>query len=58
MRDVEEFVDFETKFKKELIFSLKHFLFDVVVLVRVEFEFFNGANALIHLNIMRDTLKI
>jgi hypothetical protein len=58
MRDIEEFVDFEAEFEKELILSLQHFLFDVVVLVRVEFEFFDGANALIHLNKMRVTLKI
>jgi hypothetical protein len=36
MRDVEKFVDFEAEFKQELIFSLQHFLFDVIVLVRVE----------------------
>lgn len=58
MRDIEEFVDFEAEFEKELILSLQHFLFDVVVLVRVEFEFFDGVNALIHLNKMRVTLKI
>ncbi len=57
MRDVKEFVDFEAKFEKKLIFGMEDFLFHVVVLVRVEFQLFNRTNALIHLNIKIDTLK-
>lgn len=51
MGDVEKFVDFEAKFKEDLILSVENFLFHVVVFVGVEFELLDWANAFVHLKI-------
>ncbi len=54
--DVEEFVDFEAKFKQYLILSIENFLFHVIVFVRVEFQLLDWANAFVHLKIGKKLL--
>jgi hypothetical protein len=53
MGDIKEFVDFEAKFKEDLILIIKNFLFHIVVLVGVEFQLLDWAYAFIHLKIRK-----
>lgn len=56
MRNIKEFVYFEAKLKEELILIAENFLFHVVVLMRVEFQLLDGANAFIHLKLRKELL--
>jgi hypothetical protein len=53
MGNIKEFVDFEAKFKEDLIFSVENFLFHVVILVGVEFQLLDWPYAFIHLKISK-----
>jgi hypothetical protein len=55
--DIKEFRDFKAEFEKNLVLSFGYLLFEVVVFVRVEFEFSDIFLSLVHLGKQKDTLK-